>query len=427
MAKNTESPWQSDVTPPALPSLSEDITVDVAIIGGGISGVTAAYLLAKKGKKVVVLESDQIGGVATSRTTAFITRSLDMDTKDLISSMGEDNARNILSSHQHAIDVIERIISSEDIECEFVRTNNYLYAPEDDDFKALEEEHDSLNKLGLPSTLSHEPTPGFKNAGSLAIPDQAKFHPLKYLFGLAEAAKKEGALLYEESRVTHIDIPKQADDLYTLQTKGGIVTSQYVLSATHLPFEEHQPISLYFRKGLYKTYIMEVEIPKEMLPEGTYEDTRNPYHYFRIDPQEDHDRMIVGGEDHRADIEVSEDKNFAALEEFVKETLQDSSYTVARRWTGPIVEPVDGIAFIGPIHEGERLLYGTGYSGNGMTHGTLAAELWCDTIMGATNQYADLYRPFSVRRALLRGRDYIEELGAALKNSFKRDSKETSD
>jgi glycine/D-amino acid oxidase-like deaminating enzyme len=206
----------------------------------------------------------------------------------------------------------------------------------------------------------------------------------------------------------------------TLHIKNGTVKAEWVISATYEPFG--QPVGLYFKKGMYESYVFELEIPKDKIPEGIYEDMENPYHYFRIDKKGEYDRMIIGGEDHRQDIPVDDEKNFNALEEYVQETFPELEYKIIHKWDGPILEPSDGLAFIG-CHKNPRVLYAFGFSGNGMTYGGIASSIFKDTIMGNGNPYSDIYRAnrlLGIKPLITKGKDYTGELiGGALKNVFK--------
>lgn len=194
------------------------------------------------------------------------------------------------------------------------------------------------------------------------------------------------------------------------------IRAQLVVVATHAPFNK----KLFFKKALYTSYVIEATLPNDAIPEAIYEDTDNPYHYFRIDRLKDKDRMILGGSDHRSDIPVDETKNFEALENYMQHTFAGIPYHITRHWRGPIVEPVDGLAFIGPL-DTKNIFYATGFSGNGMTYSTIAAQLITDLIGGRNNTWLELYdarRIPTVKQLAYKGYDYGEELiHGAVKNT----------
>lgn len=413
----SDTPWRDDTSAPQFPTLTESIDTDVAIIGGGITGVTLAYLLAKEGVDVTLLECEELGNWGTGATTAFITSSIDTDTRDLIKTMGIEDAKRILSSHEEAIDTIESIAQEEGIECEFSRAPNIFYANAPSDMGYVRSEHEANMAAGQECTLSETAFDGFTNAGYLHMPEQATFHPLKYLYALAQKAKERGARIYTHTKVEEVE----KGEPFVLTTPNGIVRATRVVAATHIPFK--QPIEIFFLKAKYKTYMLEVHLPKGVIAEGIYEDTDNPYHYFRIDPRDDHDRMILGGEDHRDDLKVSEEKSFASLEEYLARLLPGVAYTITRRWTGIVVEPIDGLAYIGALHD--NFYYATAYSGTGMTYGTLAAQILTDQIQGRENPYQKFYDIDRVLRPGLTAQkaiDYVEELfGGAVSNTLRKE------
>jgi glycine/D-amino acid oxidase-like deaminating enzyme len=411
--------WTQDSEKRKYPELDKNLHVDVAIIGGGITGVLTAYFLARAGKKVALLEKKQIGHGATQFTTAFLTQSIDTNYTDLIKICGKEKAKKIIDSHQEAIDVIEGIIQEHKIACDFKRVSNFIYALEESDLETLKEEFDAMKELGVDALFHETPiTCGFDNKGGIEIKNQAKFHPLKFVNVLAEIAFIRGALLYEE---TQIESVTHNTDMSVLKTATYSVVAKHVISATYEPFE--QPLRLFFKKGMYVSYVLEAEIEKGILKEGLYEDTENPYHYVRVDVLESgKDRIIAGGEDHREDVPVSKEKNIQALEEYVQSILKGNVYTITRRWDGPILEPSDGLAFIGPVGN-ENMLYAFGFSGNGMTYAALAARILSDHILENKNPYAEIYaadRIPTLSSLLTKGKDYAQELiHGAVHNSLK--------
>lgn len=419
--------WQSSA-PDAkrYPALGENLHVDALIVGGGLTGVTAAYLLAKQGLRVALVERDRLGAGATSLTTAFITSSLDTDYAGLERAFGPSKAAAILSSHEIAIDLIEQIVADEAIDCDFMRVSNYIYAAAQSDEAYLEEEREAADRMGMKLSRFAPGKMGFVHHGYLELKDQAKFHPLKYLSALAYAAQEKGTMLFEKSEV--VGLSGKGPVKATVRTHGGerTIEADHVLLATYGPYAE--PLSLYFKKAYYDSYVYELRLPQGAVPEGLYEDTRNPYHYFRIDSvTKEEDRMIVGGEDHRSDIPLDAEKGFAALGRYVDETFVDLPLSLVARWRGPILEPVDGLAFIGaignaPVH------YAFGFSGNGMTYASIAAHCFAYRVAGVRphadiSMWPDLYdagRLPGLASLAVKGRDYVEEFfGGAAKNFFK--------
>jgi glycine/D-amino acid oxidase-like deaminating enzyme len=397
--------------------LNTDTTAEVCIVGGGLAGVWCAFLLAREGVHVVLLEKDRLGGAETMYTTAFLTQYIDTDPTDLIKMYGISTTRKIWESHGKAIDDIERVIKEESIECDFTRTNNYVFASSSDELKDIEKEHEAIKRLGFSSTIRKTPFQGFLNVGGLILGRQGKYHPMKFFSGLVRAASKLGAEFYEHTEVVSIS----GRAALTIETKNGkVVKARDVVVATYDPFNNPKPV--HFKKGMYESYVYELRVKHGLIAEGIYEDDKNPYHYFRVDPGSRFDRIIVGGEDHRSELlKLLEKKSFKALEEWVEETFAGMKYTITKRWHGAILEPSDGLALIGEYAPHQYVV--CAFSGNGMTYSAISGRLITDLIFGKKNNYAKIYDPkrkLDKTALLKKARDYTEELvqGAA-KNILK--------
>jgi glycine/D-amino acid oxidase-like deaminating enzyme len=412
--------WTQQVTKARYPTLKTNLQTDVAIIGGGLAGILSAYLLAKEGKKVALLEQNELGSGATHLTTAFLTQSIDTDFSDLIDTFGKEKAKLIVDSHQKAIDLIEKIAKDNNIECEFERCSNYSYANAEEDLEDLETEYEAAKELGLHITLSKKPGDfGFVNFGYLELKNQAKFHPMKFMYALAEILALSGTLIFEYSKVLKTDFDITP---HQIKTKTGMIEAGQVIVTTYEPF--NKPLKLYFKKAFYNSYVLEVEFENmQEFKEGIYEDLEDPYHYIRIDKK----RMIIGGEDHRQDIPVSAIKNFKALEEYLKCILKSDKenskrYTITRKWAGPILEPVDGLAYIGQLDH-DTVFYAMAFSGNGMTYSGISAMIFRDLILKKKNPLIDVYaarRIPSLKSLQVKGRDYGRELiHGAMRNTLK--------
>lgn len=417
---STESSWQEEVKA-SFPHLEGAIKADVAIVGGGLAGVLSAYLLAKAGKKVVLVEKNVLGSGATAMTTAFLTEMIDTDVTDLIKIHGLSKTRTIFHSHEHAIDLVEKIVREENIDCAFKRCSNFIFARFEKDNDTIEEEYEAMKSVGLDvRLLESTDIPGFVHGKMIEVRNQASFHPIRFLNAVAERAKMHGARIFEHTHATKL----HSTSPVKIETDKGMVKAKCFISATYEPWNE--PMRLYFKKGMYVSYVTELRFPDITLPHGTFEDTDNPYHYFRVDKTSEGTRVIIGGEDHRQDIPVHPEKNFLALEEYVRELFKGWKYEVVRRWSGPILEPVDGLAFIG-YHKKLDGLYAFGFSGNGMTYSAVAAMMFADFLEGRRNEWQEIYDPARIPRLsslALKGRDYAEEFfDGAIRNTLKYKSR----
>jgi glycine/D-amino acid oxidase-like deaminating enzyme len=395
--------------------LTKDLEVDVAIIGGGLAGIDTAYHLSETGLSVAVLEAKTIGSGATSKTTAFLTQIIDTDFTDMISMFGAAKTKLVWQAHGDAINTIEKIVDKEKISCNFKRCSNYEFAQSDSDLKTLGEETKQMKSLGFKVRLHKQNKFPFEAIGALEVPNQAKYYVKPFIECLAEKAQGNGVQIFENTKVTKISGSKNI----TLTANGKTVRAKKIIIATYDPLGNPQPTK--FKKGMYISYVMVLEIPKGKIPEALYEDMANPYHYFRIDQGGKFDYMTIGGEDHREELHMSPQKNYRALTEYIKETFPKMKYKVVSQWSGPILEPSDGLPLIGEYEPNKYVV--CGFSGNGMTYSMISALILRDLVTGKKNSYAKLFDPKrtpTVKQLAKKAYDYGEEfVEGAVKNFFK--------
>jgi glycine/D-amino acid oxidase-like deaminating enzyme len=397
------------------PSLERDLETEALVIGGGNTGVMAAYQLAKSGVPCVLVESGRIGSGATAKTTAFLTQVTDIGLSDLEADFGAETAKGVWNAGRSAVDAIAAAVSREGIDCGFIRCPLHLFASDAKQRKAVEQERAAAARLGVSVEFTGEDALPFPTYGSLTFPDQAKIDADPYVRALAKAASDAGALIFENTEAKRV----LANDSIQVETSRARVRAKRVFVATHLPF--NRPRALFLRKAVYTSYVLEAKIPAGAMPEALYVDVHNPYRYFRVDRREGGDRLIFGGEDHRSDFPANAKKNFAALEETVRKVLPDIRCDAVRRWSGPIVESVDRIPWIGEYAANQ--FAATGFSGNGLTYGTLSALIFRDLALGKENPFAkhfDFPRGQSLGQFARNGVHFTRELfGGAVKNAFR--------
>jgi len=390
----TLSIWMDTAAIPLERPLTERVSADVCIVGAGIAGMTTAYLLAREGKSVVVLDDGPIGGGMTGRATAHLVNALDDRYFELERLHGEDGARLAAESHTAAIDRVEQIVNEEKINCEFERLDGYLFVPPRDPRKILDDELAAVHRAGLVDIEKVERVPwdSFDTGPALKFPRQAQFHPLKYLAGLAVAIKQKGGRIYTESHAKEIEGGKNA----RVDTDGdGVVNAEAVVIATNSPVNDL--IAIHTKQAGYQTYVVGARIPRGSVTRGLYWDTPDPYHYIRIETvgtgASAYDVLIVGGEDHKTGQKDDAGKRFGALERWARHRFPMIE-GIEYRWSGEVMEPVDGLAFIGrnPL-DAKNVFIATGDSGNGMTHGTIAGMLLTDLILERKNDWESIYDP----------------------------------
>ncbi|HTM67735.1 MAG TPA: FAD-dependent oxidoreductase [Candidatus Binatia bacterium] len=381
----TSSPWSGGAPAgPAFPALEGVVRADVAVVGGGITGITAAYLLAKAGKKVVLVEKDKLLSGETGFTTAFLTYVPDVRLTKMRAAFGDDAAKRVCLAGAEAIDAIERIAREEGIECGFRRCDATIYATDAAGLRVLAEERDVAVGWGLPMAL-HEGAFAVPAAGRLVVPGQAKFDPRKFLLGLAEKAVARGAVIHEDAPVTGFE------GKGTVVTRGGRIEADEVIVATHSPIDD--PMEIPTRLLTFQTYVIEALLPKGVLPEGIYWDTAVPYHFFRVDAGADRDRVLFGGEDREAGTETDAAPHHEALKGELARLLPGVAVEHVRAWGGQIMHSCDGLPYVGRSKKNMRHLVASGYGGNGMTFGTIAAGVMTDLVLGRENAMAAILSP----------------------------------
>ena len=401
---STVSVWMATAAIPSRSALKEDALANVCIVGAGIAGMTTAYLLARAGKTVVVVDDGPIGGGMTGRTTAHLVTALDDRYFELERLHGETGARLAAESHAAAIDLVESIVKEEKIDCEFERLDGYLFVPPGESRKILDRELEAVHRAGLTNIemVERAPIKSFDTGEALRFPRQAQFHPLKYLSGLARAIERDGGRIYNQTHASEIEGGKPARiEMVT----GHTVTADAVVVATNTPANDL--FAIHTKQAAYLTYVIGARVPKDSVARALYWDTPNPYHYVRIESAGGHDVLISGGEDHKSGQKDDANRRFAALERWTRARFPMIE-GIEYRWSGEVMEPIDGLAFIGrnPLDH-DNVFIATGDSGNGMTHGTIAGMLITDLIMGKANEWTTLYDPS--RKTLSAAKEFVKE------------------
>lgn len=412
------STWMETIEMPTFAPLANDMDVDVCIVGGGIAGLTTAYMLLQAGRKVCVLEGYEIGSGQTSRTTAQFTYALDERYFKLEKYHGEKGTRLAADSHESAIKKVAEIIKKENIDCDLEKVNGYLFCAED--FKSnntlksnrdkcheyLNKELDAILKAGLLDVYMTEriPLDSFDPGPAICFPNQLQLNPLKYLNALAECIVKKGGQIFTNSHVTEV---KGGEDAYVRLQNNHIVTCGSIVVTTNCPFNDL--ITIHTKQASYRSYVIGLEIPPASTIKGFYWDTEDPYHYVRLLKKDakGNEILLVGGEDHKTGQKDNPEHCYTRLENWARKRFPNTG-RVSHRWSGHILKPVDGLAYLGknPMDE-DNVYIITGHSGNGMTYSTIGAMLITDQIMGKKNPWENLYSPSRI--SLSSAGNYIKE------------------
>lgn len=382
-------------------TLNEDTTTDILIVGGGISGLTTAYCLAKKGKKVVLVEDGHLGSGESGRTTAHITCALDDRYFEIERTFDEKTAMLTANSHMAAIEFIDHTVKLNNINCNFKRIDGYLFLHPEDEKETLEEEYAATKRCGL-STKMLAHIPGIRaerGEHCIQFPNQGQFHILLYLEGLAKAITDLGGKIYTNTKAENIN-SKGAE------ANGVKIKANHIVVATNTPINDW--VTMHTKQWPFRTYVIGAKIEKGKVPYALWWDTGNPnsewfskpYHYVRLEEfDKKHDMLIVGGEDHRTgqdqDGKHDEEERYRSLQRWAKRHFPEME-AVAFKWSGQVMEPLDSLAYIGKNPGDDNIYIITGDSGNGITHGTLGGMIICDLITGTVNSWSQIYEPARV-------------------------------
>ena len=418
-SEHTRSLWKASAGPIVTGPLLEDVETDVCIVGAGIAGLLIAERLSAEGRSIVVIDAGAIAGGETSRTTAHLVTALDDRYTSLIDMHGEKGAQLAAQSHAAAIDHVEQLVTRLGIDCGWRRLDGYLTVNNRHHEKAgelIDQELEAARKSGLAvDRVEHLPRPWPGVGPALRFPNQAQVHPIRLLNGVARHLTSKGVRLFSNTRAVGIT-GGTSPCVRTGDTDGPTISAAQIVVATNTPI--NTIVSIHTKQAGYQTYVVALRVPAGSLPpalmwDGPWEDDVS-YRYIRLmnaaTEGAGEDLLIVGGEDHKTGQGPDGPEPFRCLEQWARANFPMCG-AVERRWSGEVMEPADGVAYIGPSPTGDgNLFMVTGDSGNGITHGAIAGMLIPDQILGRgrQNPWTELYNPARKigRHAL---KDYAQE------------------
>ena len=397
MKHDTTSLWLATRQAPSFNPLDRDLDVDIAIVGGGISGLTAAVLLSRAGARIAVFERDRVGSGETGHTTSHLTEAVDARYQTVIKDFGLDGARLVAESKRDAIARIESLAST--LGVTFEHAPGYLYTEREKDLEFLAKELDAARRAGCAVEWVDDVPLPFATKGAVRWDAQGQVHASEYLFALAKEAVTRGVAIFDRTPVKNV----HEGEPCRIETGQGAVAARHVLVAANVPVNNR--VLLHTKIAAYRSYAIASEVEPGYL-RGLFWDTDKPYHYTR--PQEVDGRwyLIIGGEDHRTGEETDTESHYESLLDYARARFPLGP--VKYRWSGQIIEPVDGLPFIGPNSGSSHVYVATGYAGNGITYGTLAGMMFADYANGRANKYAALYDATRVK-PLAAAYDYVTE------------------
>ncbi len=373
---------------PRKPRLNRDIKTGVLVVGAGIAGISTAYELTRQGADVVVVDRGAIGGGMTARTSAHLSFVPDDYFDELISLRGEAMARAYYESQKAAVDRIEALCEEEGIRCDFARLNLFIYAPDEKGRRTLEKEIEAAKRIGFRGVDWADAPVAGHTEGTLRFPNQARFHPLKYLLALAKKVEERGADIYGDTNI--VSVEESENGIVAKTSSGHRIEAAAAVLATNTPFVG--PATFHTKQAPYRTYVIAAPIARSLVPDALIWDTLDPYHYVRLQKQGRETLLIVGGEDNKTGTEDTGKQRLKRLERWARKRFAGMG-DVRYGWSGQVYEPVDAVQFIGAAPRQEAIFMVSGDSGSGLTSGVTASLILPDLIAGKKNPWAELYDP----------------------------------
>ena len=387
LPEKIEPLWRAHVDIPEFSKLEDDHEVDVVIVGGGITGLTSAYVLANEGLKVAVLEANKLVNGTTGHTTAKITAQHDLIYDEFITNFGRTTARLYYEANMDALEFVRKTVNEHQIQCDFKDQDAIIYSTTDEYAQKLEKEATAYKKIGIDGELVTSIPFDIKVKNALVMKNQAQFHPVKYLAHLVQVIKEKGGLIFEQTVAVNVE-PGEKPTVLTRD--GNRVTGGFVLACSHFPF--YEGTGFYSaRMHADRSYILGVKT-KESYPEGMYISADKPVRSLRSASDDGEEIVLVAGGGHVTGELQDTDEEYSTLATFSQQVFDVEN--IKYRWSAQDLVTLDKIPYIGEITTGEpNILVATGYRKWGMTSGTLAALLFRDIILKRKNPYRDIYSP----------------------------------
>ena len=379
--------WLASTSDTDYPTLGQDIKVDLAIIGGGLVGISCAYLLKKEGLEIAVIEAGRICKGTTGHTTAKITSQHGLIYNKIQNNLGKELAQQYAEANEFAIGEIGKIAKINAIDCDYIPQSAFIYTQDEKYIQKIEDEVKVASKLGIKASYVDSIPFPMDIKGAVKFDNQAQFHPRKYILGLADSIYDKGVKIFENTRV--VDIENDGDYII-VSDRGKKVRSKHVIIASHYPF--YNKHGGYFTR-IYpeKSYIVGIKA-KEKYPGGMYINAEEPARSLRHQNTDNGELILVVGEHHKTGQSENTNKHYRALLDFANTlfTIEDISY----RWSTQDCMTLDGVPYVGSFTSNTPNLYvATGFGKWGMTNSMVAAIILRDLIVKGQSPWQDVYNP----------------------------------
>ena len=400
--------WVGTTQPTRFHELHSDTQADVAVIGAGIAGLTAAALLKEQGRRVVLVEAGRVASGVTGYTTAKLTVLHGLIFADLVEAFGEEGAGKYANANLAGMATVADLAVRHGIECDLERRPAYTYTTDPAMVDKITAEVAAAQRLGLVAEFTTDTDLPYPVEAAIRVEDQAQFHPRKYCIGLARAVDGGGSFVFERTRALSID---EQGDRCTVETDHGTITAGHVIQATHLPFSDQG--GFFARTHPVRSYALSARLDGPV-PQGMYLSVDTPSRSVRSARMDGEEVVILGGESHKVGQDPDTRERYAALEAWARDAFPIRG--IDYRWSAQDYVPVDHVPFVGPVSPGsDRVLVATGFKKWGMSNGSAAGVMLADRIAGRENPYADF---FDTNR--LNPRQSVKELVKENANVVKR-------
>lgn len=408
--KNNNSFWLHSFDLPSFKSLDSDISSDVCIVGGGLTGLTTAYYLSKAGYSVSLIEKDSLMSKTSGHTTAKITSQHGLFYKNLVDSQGKDFALKYLKANEDAIKNIENIINKENIECDFERKSAFVFTENERDVVKIKEEVDTVANLGVVKCNFVDNIKLNLNVkGAIEFKNQAQFNPIKYTNGLIKSIIDNNSLIFENTNF--IDYEKKDDEFIVFTDTNHKIKSKYLVLATRYPIVNFP--GFYFLKMYQElSYVIAIKPTENFNFNGMYINSETPTISIKTANYNGEDIIFVGGYNSKTGTNTDLSNKYNELKKKAHEIFGD--FEVLYEWDTEDSISLDKIPYIGEFSSlTSNLFLATGYDKWGMTTSNVASNIISDKILGNINEYEDIFK--ATRLEPIKNKD---ELTNMIKQSF---------
>ncbi|MFR0354911.1 FAD-dependent oxidoreductase [Streptomyces sediminimaris] len=384
------------------PQPSGDITVEVAVIGGGIAGLSTAWELVRQGREVAVLEADRIAAGVTGHTTAKLSAQHTLVYDHLRRTRGPEGARLYARSQTAAIEHAAGIVDELGIDCEWEEASAFTYAEDRRRVGELRAEAEAAREAGLPADFVTESELPFPIAGAVRVTNQVQFHPCKYLLALAGDLRRRGGAVYEGTRVVGLSEGEPC----VLRTDAGVsVRADEVVVATHYPVFDRA--LLFTRLSPRRELVVAGTIEEERAPRDMHITPEQSTRSVRSAPYRDGTRLLVVTGEHITPGTADVEERFARLSAWAGDRFE--GFTVTHRWATQDNDSTDSVPLVGPMRAGSDHTYvATGFGGWGLSGGIMAGRLISDLVHGREVEWAGLYDPRRLGTVVREGATFLK-------------------